>query len=125
MNILTDVATALENTEFDTYSAMFSCHAVAVENYAQELEVCDCHAHIWQQKKSFQTRTAEFQAQTGHTTCVFKGRRGPWFVQKGLKALLDKFPSATSMEFERSLASIPEQKQADILTERQQLRSRL
>ncbi len=29
---------------------------------------------------------------TGHTTCVFKGRRGPWFVQKGLKTLLDKIP---------------------------------
>ena len=70
-------------------------------------------------------RTAEFQAQTGHTTCVFKGRRGPWFVQKGLKALLDKVPSATSMEFERSLASLPEQKQAEVLSARQQLRSRL
>ena len=125
MNILTDVATTLEHTEFDTYNAMFSCHAAVVENCAQELEVCDCHAHIWHQKKSFQKRTAEFQAQTGHTTCVFKGRRGPWFVQRGLKALLDKIPSATSMEFERSLASLPEQKQADVLTVRQQLRSRL
>ena len=125
MKILSDVATTLEHTEFDTYSAMFSCHAAVVENYAQELEVCDCHAHIWHQNKSFQKRTAEFQAQTGHTTCVRKGRRGPWFVQKGLKALLDKVPSATSMEFERSLASLPEQKQAEVLSARQQLRSRL
>jgi hypothetical protein len=39
--------------------------------------------------------------------------------------LLDKIPSATSMEFERSLASLPEQKQAEVLTVRQQLRSRL
>ena len=92
MNILTDVATTLEHTEFDTYNAMCSCHAAVVENCAQELEVCDCHAHIWHQKKSFRKRTAEFQTQTGHTTCVFKGCRGPWFVQKGLKALLDKNP---------------------------------
>ena len=99
MKILTDVATTLEHTKFGTYSAMFSCHAAVVENYAQELEAYDCHAHIWHQKESFQKRTAEFQAQTGHTTCVFKGRRGHWLVQKGLKALLDKAPSATSMEF--------------------------
>ena len=122
---LREAKDALENPYLMILCVIFVLHAAVVGKYAQELEICCCHATIWRQKKSFKRRVQELYAATNYDTCVWKGRRVAWWVAQGMRAFFNELRHATSPQFEQLVAALPLQQKAKVLAWRDQLRRKL
>lgn len=110
---------------FECRCELFRVIGGVLETYAHKLESCHCHEDIWVQKISMKRRREVLKKLTGHMKCVWKGKRGPWWVCIGRKLLYAELAKCTSDRLDAMLARLPEDIRLDILTDAQALRLRL
>jgi hypothetical protein len=94
--LIKEVRAALDDDTFPCVAEVFRTLGAVVERCAKRLEGCHCHGDIWRAPNKFRARRDAVAAKTGGSSCVWKGRHGPWFVAEGLESLWLEIASATS-----------------------------
>ena len=124
-NKVNDLKATLALPEFPLACELVYVHGKNLGSNASRLESCHCHEHIWTQHVSFKRKRSMLQAETGSERCVWKGRRGPWFVCVGLNLLLSSVMNCLCEGVEAALAICENAKRLELLTMQHSLRSAL
>ena len=96
-----------------------------VERCASRLEGCECHKHIWTNKRKFEALLKEIRASTGFDHCVWKWRQGAWWVAYGLQWFLDEIMHAESDALTHMLAAAAQATRTQALQLFERLRNKL
>ena len=101
-----------------------------IQNFAGKLEICDCHAELWQPKRSFQKRRKLMAKSLGDMsgegcTCVWQGRRIPWFICVGWDELKSSLNTATFNLLQTLLGETQEPLRSQLLLNQTDMRRRV
>jgi len=124
---VTNVAKSLRSsgTAFLPKAEGYRVIGKTVENFAGSMEICDCHQSFWQPQRSFKKRQKIMKDSIGSCTCIWQGRRLPWFIAVGFRQFLADLDSCTSPRLQRLLGEMESEPRARLLltlgTMRQQL----
>ena len=115
----------LDSDTFEPGQELFLTMGHVIEEAAGELETCDCHRYIWEQRWGRKRRVAEMLHATGKRSCCWMGRRLPWLVVIGKPRLLQRVQSATSPTLQTLICRLRPDRRTEILKHLDQLRTDL
>jgi len=113
----------LKDDEFEVGSEMCLMIGEVIGGVAQDLETCDCHHFIWENKYRRKKRVALMMQCTTRETCSFMGRRLPWFVAKGKRKLLEAIRSASTPRLQILFVKLQAERRTHILVHLELLRT--
>ena len=96
-----------------------------IERTAHKLEGCPCHEHVWVQKTGHKRKARIMQHSFGHATCVWKGRRGPWFAAEGFESIINDVQHCTSEQLQHMISGLNDRQNAALLDLQQRFRASL
>ena len=101
-----NMATARTDLDFEPFALVYLLFGTIVTRTAKLLEICDCHSHLWEEKKTRKRRQAAMESSIGRPDCVFMGRRLPWFIAVGFLQLIQSLREAACPELTALLGSL-------------------
>ena len=99
-----DVAAALDVPNYLICAEFYRVLGTIVDRYAGKMEICDCHAHLWQRGRSFRKRKRMLESEVGSECCVWQGRRLAWWISTGYSEFVSILQSCTSQKLQDLLA---------------------
>ena len=115
----------LQEQDFMARKEMFHVIGKIISKYAGLMEICDCHKELWATRNNFKKRQKLMSSALDRPSCVWQGRRLPWFISEGYNELMADLSRCTSQAMQDELVKLAPDKRATLLEASEAMRSAL
>ena len=114
--IVKEARAALDTPLFAEFSELVRTVGKCIYKFTHMLEGCPCHSDIWSGPGTYKSKVARMVQLTGHKSCFWKGRMGPWLQVVGIQHLTNMITTSTSDQLQSSVSAMTERKRGIFLS---------
>ena len=122
---ITNMDSYKDDEMFEGLALGYVMHGKIVEEFAADLEKCDCHQYLWTSATSRKRRLKQIEDDIGQPHCVFQGRRLAWFIAVGYDLLIERIKHSTTPEYDECLAKLDPPKRTRLVVATTGVRTRI